>query len=62
MNDLKNVVFDIGNVLLAWVPRGLYKVIFGKDDFEEHPLAEITCSNLWQEMDRGTNSIEETIG
>ncbi|MBI9108867.1 MAG: HAD family phosphatase [Spirochaetales bacterium] len=62
MNDLKNIVFDIGNVLLNWDPRGLYKAIFGKDEFEEHPLMKIIGSNLWLEMDRGTAGIEETIG
>ena len=61
MNNLKNVVFDIGNVLLNWDPRGLYESIFGRDDFEGHPLTEVIGSRLWLEMDRGTAGIEETI-
>jgi len=62
MNDLKNVVFDIGNVLLNWDPRGLYKTIFGRDEFDGHHLNEIIGSDIWLEMDRGTADIEETIG
>ena len=61
MNELKNVVFDIGNVLLDWDPQGLYKSIFGEDNYDEHPLNQIIGGDYWLEMDRGTAGIDETI-
>jgi 2-haloacid dehalogenase len=48
-----NVVFDIGNVLLRWDPRFLYRKIFDDEERMEWFLTHI-CSPEWNlEQDRG---------
>ncbi|WP_293854167.1 HAD family phosphatase [uncultured Alsobacter sp.] len=47
------VVFDIGNVLLDWDPRHLYRKMFDDHARMEHFLAEV-CTPAWNiEQDRG---------
>lgn len=48
------VVFDIGNVLVGWDPRNLYRQLFdGRGDEMEWFLANV-CNNEWNiEQDRG---------
>ena len=47
-------VFDLGNVLIAWDPRNLYRKLFnGRDDEMEWFLGNV-CNNEWNlEQDRG---------
>ena len=53
-----NVVFDIGNVLLRWDPRFLYRRIFTDAEHMEWFLAHV-CSNEWNlEQDRGRSFAE----
>lgn len=53
------VVFDIGNVLLQWDPRNLYRKLFGgREDEMEWFLAHV-CSPEWNlEQDRGRSFAE----
>lgn len=46
-------VFDIGNVLIAWDPRNLYRKLF--DDHQEmESFLETVCTDAWNlEQDRG---------
>ena len=48
------LVFDIGNVLIGWDPRNLYRQLFqGRPDEMEWFLANV-CTNAWNlEQDRG---------
>jgi len=47
------VVFDVGNVLLRWDPRNLYRKVFADEARRERFLAEV-CSPDWNlEQDRG---------
>jgi 2-haloacid dehalogenase len=47
------VVFDIGNVLIEWDPRHLYRKIFTDADRMEWFLTEV-CTPDWNlEQDRG---------
>jgi 2-haloacid dehalogenase len=47
------VVFDVGNVLLRWDPRNLYRKIFAEEAEMERFLATI-CTQDWNvEQDRG---------
>jgi 2-haloacid dehalogenase len=47
------VVFDVGNVLIRWDPRFLYRRLFEVEAEMERFLAEI-CTNDWNlEQDRG---------
>ena len=55
-----NVVFDIGNVLLHWDPRALYRKIFATEEEVEWFLANV-CTSAWNlEQDRG-RSFEDAI-
>lgn len=47
------VVFDVGNVLLRWDPRFLYRRIFDDEERMEWFLANV-CTSAWNvEQDRG---------
>ena len=47
------VVFDVGNVLLRWDPRNLYRTVFAEEERMEWFLANV-CTSEWNlEQDRG---------
>ena len=53
-----NIVFDIGNVLLHWDPRHLYRKIFATEEEVEWFLANV-CTSEWNlEQDRGRSFAE----
>ncbi len=58
------VVFDIGNVLIEWDPRHLYRKHFAQEEKMEHFLREV-CPMEWNlELDRGRSfaeAIEERV-
>lgn len=46
-------VFDVGNVLIRWDPRSLYRKLIADEREREHFLTRV-CSSEWNlEMDRG---------
>ncbi|MDJ1157653.1 HAD family phosphatase [Chelatococcus sp. SYSU_G07232] len=48
------VVFDIGNVLIEWDPRHLYRKIFGGDEGKVEAFLGTVCTPAWNlEQDRG---------
>jgi 2-haloacid dehalogenase len=53
-----NVIFDIGNVLVHWDPRALYRKIFASEDEVEWFIANV-CNSDWNlEQDRGRSFAE----
>jgi 2-haloacid dehalogenase len=53
MSPIDTVVFDVGNVLLSWDPRHLYRKIFEDQERMEWFLTHI-CTPAWNiEQDRG---------
>src|SRR2546423_939273 len=53
------VVFDIGNVLIAWDPRNLYRGLFDGRDSEMEWFLSNVCNNEWNlEQDRGRSFSE----
>jgi 2-haloacid dehalogenase len=55
-----NIVFDIGNVLIHWEPKALYRSIFGSEE-EVSWFLENVCTAEWNlEQDRG-RSFEEAV-
>jgi 2-haloacid dehalogenase len=52
-NHQLNVVFDIGNVLIAWDPKILYRKIFTTENEVEHFLTHILPPEWNLEQDRG---------
>lgn len=60
MAIIKNIVFDLGGVLLDWNPRYLYREIFEDSEEMEFFLTHV-CSPSWNEkLDEG-NPFEESI-
>ncbi len=57
---MMNVVFDIGNVLIHWDPRALYRKIFTSEDEVEWFLGNVCTSDWNLEQDRG-RSFEDAI-
>ena len=56
-----NVVFDIGNVLVRWDPRALYRKIFASEDEVEWFIANV-CNHDWNlEQDRGRSFADGVI-
>lgn len=56
------VVFDIGNVLLNWDPRHLYRKVFDDHARMEWFLSEV-CTNAWNiEQDRGRRFADAVAG
>ena len=46
-------VFDVGNVLIRWDPRHLYRKLFDGEEAMERFLADV-CTPSWnEEQDRG---------
>jgi 2-haloacid dehalogenase len=57
---LDTVVFDIGNVLIQWDPRYLYRRLIPDEAEMERFLAEV-CTDAWNlEQDRGRTWAEAT--
>jgi putative hydrolase of the HAD superfamily len=58
---IKNIVFDVGNVLLDYDPDS-YMDRLGFDEKTKAAVSEaVFCSSLWNEADRGVMSDEELI-
>jgi 2-haloacid dehalogenase len=56
-----NVVFDIGNVLVHWEPRALYRKIFATEDEVEWFISKV-CNSAWNiEQDRGRSFADAVI-
>jgi 2-haloacid dehalogenase len=56
-----NVVFDLGNVLLRWDPRFLYRKIFVGDEERMEWFLSNICSSEWNiEQDKG-RTFEEAV-
>lgn len=51
--SIDTVVFDVGNVLIRWDPRFLYRKLFAEEAAMERFLGEV-CTEAWNlEQDRG---------
>ena len=49
----KTVILDVGNVLIHWDPRNLYRTLFDDPAEMEHFLANVTTPDWNLEQDRG---------
>lgn len=61
MNQIKNIVFDIGNVLMQWDPEGIFRTLFNKDNYHNHPLSTIVGGEVWLKLDKGTIDLDTAI-
>ncbi len=61
-NEIDAVVFDVGNVLLAWTAEEqLRRIIPERPDLHEELAVRIFKSPYWCMRDRGSASVEEVI-
>lgn len=58
---VKNIIFDIGNVLLQFNPLDYLKIMFNDDKIESLVYKEIFQSKEWVHLDRGTLTQDEAV-
>ncbi len=58
---IKNVVFDMGNVLLSYTPQDYMKTITQDEVIAQAVLKELFNSKEWEELDAGTISEEYAV-
>ena len=58
MKQIKNIIFDLGGVLIDWNPEDMYKKII-KDDKERKYFLDNICTMSWNEEQDGGRSIQE---
>jgi 2-haloacid dehalogenase len=60
MNTINTIIFDLGNVLIEWDPRHLYRKIL-KDEREVEWFLQNICTSEWNdEQDAGRSFDEAT--
>jgi len=52
-NLIKNVVFDVGNVIVRWAPSEIVKLTFGEDDPADQLVTKIFQSDIWLNLNKG---------
>lgn len=55
---IKNIVFDLGKVLINWDPRNLYRKVFA-EEAEMESFLENVCTDTWNEQQDAGRTIEE---
>lgn len=58
---IKNIVFDMGNVLIRYAPADFIKTFTSNAEHQKLLLNEIFYADEWQQYDRGTITKEEII-
>ncbi|SFC27501.1 putative hydrolase of the HAD superfamily [Alkalibacterium subtropicum] len=58
---IKNVVFDMGNVLIRYAPEDFIKTYTSNTENQKLLLDEIFYADLWQQFDRGTLTKEALV-
>jgi putative hydrolase of the HAD superfamily len=56
MNLIRNIIFDMGNVLLAYSPQTYINTIIEDEGAALAVLNELFCGREWQELDAGSIS------
>ena len=55
---IKNIIFDLGNVLLKFKPNEFLLRFTHDKEYIDQFVSKVTRSKIWLELDRGTNSVE----
>lgn len=58
---IKNIIFDIGNVLLHFKPEKYLEETVTNRDIAQGILKAVFLSNEWVELDRGSITLEEAV-
>ena len=59
VKTVKNVVFDIGNVMVKWSPAEIVRKTFGEDADQEYYVNAIFQDKLWYALNRGEVTEDE---
>ena len=51
--SIKNVVFDVGNVIVRWAPLEIVRLTFGEIESPEKLAKSIFQSNTWLDLNKG---------
>ena len=49
---IKNVVFDVGNVLVRWSPLEIVRLTFGNDVDAEALAKDLFMSTIWLDLNK----------
>lgn len=58
---IKNIVFDMGNVILRWNPEYIASRLSNNLDEQKIIIKELFNSEQWQMLDQGTISLDEAL-
>lgn len=58
---IKNIILDVGKVLVAWEPKQLMREIGFSEDVVSGVTQALFDSGIWNETDRGEKSDEEIL-
>ncbi|KZN39723.1 hypothetical protein N474_15065 [Pseudoalteromonas luteoviolacea CPMOR-2] len=57
---IKNVVFDIGNVVVRWSPEDIICMTFGKTRLHSELVESVFHSEIWLDLNKGLTTEAET--
>jgi 2-haloacid dehalogenase len=60
-NMIDTVIFDLGNVLIEWNPRHLYRKLFGSDTQGMERFLSEVCNTEWNERQDAGRTWQEAI-
>jgi putative hydrolase of the HAD superfamily len=58
---MRNIVFDLGGVVVTWDPQGLVARLFPDPEIQSAVLEEILGHPDWVSLDRGTLPLDDAI-
>ncbi len=61
MTDIRNVIFDIGNVVVRWSPQAICEAAFGAERATPEAVAQVFGDPLWLALNRGERSADDTM-
>ncbi|MCE9833088.1 HAD family phosphatase, partial [Vibrio diabolicus] len=57
--QIKNVIFDVGNVLVRWSPVEIVRLTFGHSVEAEKMAQLLFSSQIWKDLNKGIISEKE---
>ena len=61
MSPIRNIIFDIGNVLVRWSPEAICAAAFGAERATPAAVASVFGDPLWLALNRGERSAADTM-
>ena len=61
MKEIRNIIFDVGNVLFKYYPEYIIKSLLPKTLHSEFYLEHLFNSDIWTSLDKGTLDVNSAI-